>query len=188
MSRRKYSSHCLTVCNEWTIWIIGTSKANCLEVREAEWKKWKTKHYCPFCCLHTYIWAGSYGSKVLSPAGSPPGSPAPEPPPARALPGAGGLFKFSFTFLHNSSSLSALGSWVYSQVITEYAKHQGVQFFRLTSKQSYTDGPTCIQKNILLLLVLNLRTNTLPVVQAGTALNSTSSGKMIRSSWRFGWD
>ena len=41
---------------------------------------------------------------------------------------------------------------------------------------------TCIQKNILLLLVLNLRTKTLPVVQAGTALNSTSSGKMIRSS------
>ena len=31
------------------------------------------------------------------PAGNPPGSPAPEPPPARALPGAGGLFKFSFT-------------------------------------------------------------------------------------------
>ena len=75
-------------------------------------KKWKTKHYCPFCYLHTYTWAGSSESKVFSPAGSPPGSPAPEPPPARALPGAGGLFKFSFTFLHNSSSLSALGSWV----------------------------------------------------------------------------
>ena len=42
---------------------------------------------------------------------------------------------------------------------------------------------TCIQKNILLLLVLNLRTKTLPVVQAATALNSTSSGKMIRSSY-----
>ena len=52
--------------------------------------------------------------------------------------------------------------------------------------QSYTR--TCIQKNILLLLVLNLRTNTLPVVQAGTALNSTSSGKMMRSSLRLGWD
>ena len=44
---------------------------------------------------------------------------------------------------------------------------------------------TCIQKNILLLLVLNLRTKTLPVVQAATALNSTSSGKMIRSSYEW---
>jgi len=60
------------------------------------------------------------------------------------------LFRFSLTFLHSSSSLSALGS--------------------------------CIQKNIRLLDVLNFSTNTRPVVQAGTALNSTSSGKMIRSS------
>ncbi len=40
----------------------------------------------------------------------------------------------------------------------------------------------CIQKNILLLLVLNLSTNTRPVVQAGTACQVPAINESIRSN------
>merc|ERR1719468_324047 len=52
----------------------------------------------------------------------------------------------------------------------------------LHKSSSLSDLGSCIQKNIFLSLPLNLRTNTRPVVQAGTALNSTSSGIRMRSS------
>ena len=54
------------------------------------------------------------------PAGNPPGSPAPEPPPARALPGAGGLFKFSFTcniFMSLKNSPQRCNAYLLAQLL-----------------------------------------------------------------------
>merc|ERR1719410_2871633 len=55
-------------------------------------------------------------------------------------------------------------------------------FTFLQNSSSLSVFGSCIQKNIFLSFPLNLSTNTLPVVQAGTALNSTSSGIRMRSS------
>ena len=49
-------------------------------------------------------------------------------------------------------------------------------FLQLSS--SLSAFGSCIQKNIFLEELLNLRMNTLPVVQALTLRNSMSSGKM----------
>merc|ERR1719384_2142092 len=55
-------------------------------------------------------------------------------------------------------------------------------FTFLQNSSSLSLFGSCIQKNIFLSFPLNLRTKTQPVVQAGTALNSTSSGIRMRSS------
>ena len=50
---------------------------------------------------------------------NPPDPPPIEPPLELLLPGAGGLFRKSFTFLHNSSSLSSLGSCIQKKSFLE---------------------------------------------------------------------